>query len=420
MKILIQAARIISKGSPFHLKTRNVLLHNGRITEIGDKNYSADKVIDATGMILSPGWVDIGVSVGDPGHEQREDLQSLAKAAAAGGFTELAVLPNTHPTVQTKNEISYLTGNNDNRLVQIHALAAVTKNCKGEELTEMIDLHHAGAVAFTDGLKPVWHTDIFLKSLQYLQKFDGLLIDHPEDNWLNLFGQMHEGAQSTMLGLKGMPRIAEEVAISKNLELLTYAGGRLHLSKLSTAKSIELVRAAKKKGLQITCDVAAYQPLLNDSLLVDFDTNYKVNPPLREKADQDALLKGLKDGTIEVLVSNHVPHDDESKFLEFDQSEFGLINVQTFASQVSALAQEIELADLIEKITDAPRRLLKLQPVVIDVDTRANLTLFDPNSEWTFSADLNLSKSKNSPWLGQKLKGRAVAVFNNTKQSIDV
>ena len=420
MKILIQAARIISKGSPFHLKTRNVLLSNGRITEIGDKNYSADKVIDATGMILSPGWVDIGASVGDPGHEQREDLQSLAKAAAAGGFTEVAVLPNTHPTVQTKNEISYLTGNNDNRLVQIHALAAVTKNCKGEELTEMIDLHHAGAVAFTDGLKPVWHTDIFLKSLQYLQKFDGLLIDHPEDNWLNLFGQMHEGAQSTMLGLKGMPRIAEEVAISKNLELLTYAGGRLHLSKLSTAKSIELVRASKKKGLQITCDVAAYQPLLSDSLLVDFDTNYKVNPPLREKADQDALLKGLKDGTIDVLVSNHVPHDDESKFLEFDQSEFGLINLQTFASQVSALATEIELADLIEKITDAPRRLLKLQPVVIDVDTRANLTLFDPNSEWTFSADLNLSKSKNSPWLGQKLKGRAVAVFNNTKQSIDV
>jgi dihydroorotase len=420
MKILIQSARIISKGSPFHLKTRNVLLNNGRIAEIGDKNYSADKLIDATGMILSPGWIDLGASVGDPGHEQREDLQSLAKTAAAGGFTEVAVLPNTQPAVQTKNEISYITANNENRLVQIHALAAVTKNCKGEELTEMIDLHHAGAVAFTDGLKSIWHTDIFLKSLQYLQKFDGLLIDHPEDNWLNLFGQMHEGVQSTMLGLKGMPRIAEEVAISKNLELLLYAGGRLHLSKLSTAKSIELVRAAKKKGLQVSCDVAGYQPLLNDSTLVDFDTNYKVNPPLREKADQDALLKGLKDGTIDVLVSNHVPQDDESKFLEFDQAEFGLINLQTFASQLTALAEEIEMADLIEKVTDAPRRLLKLQPVVIDVDTRANLTLFDPNSEWTFTPDLNLSKSKNSPWLGMQLRGRAIAVFNNTKQNIDV
>ncbi|HNT50837.1 MAG TPA: dihydroorotase [Cyclobacteriaceae bacterium] len=420
MKILIQSARIISKGSPFHLKTRNVLLNNGRIAEIGDKNYPADRVIDAEGMILSPGWVDIGASVGDPGHEQREDLQSLAKAAAAGGFTEVAVLPNTQPAVQTKNEIAYLTANNDNRLVQIHALAAVTKNCQGEELTEMIDLHHAGALAFTDGLRPVWHTDIFLKALQYLQKFEGLLIDHPEDNWLNLFGQMHEGAQSTMLGLKGMPRIAEEVAISKNLELLTYAGGRLHFSKLSTAKSIDLVRAAKKKGFQVTCDVAAYQPLYNDSVLVDFDTNYKVNPPLRERADQDALLKGLKDGTIDVLVSNHSPQDDESKFLEFDQAEFGLINFQTFASQITALAEEVDLADLIEKITDAPRRLLKLQPVIIDVDNRANLTLFDPNSEWIFSPDINFSKSKNSPWLAQKIKGRAVAVFNNTKQSIDV
>ncbi|MBX2901462.1 MAG: dihydroorotase [Cyclobacteriaceae bacterium] len=420
MKLLIQSAKIISKGSPFHLKTRNVLLHNGRIAEIGEKNYSADRVIDAAGMILSPGWVDLGASVGDPGHEQKEDLQSLAKAAAAGGFTEVAVLPNTQPTVQTKNEISYLTANNTNRLVQIHALAAVTKNCKGEELTEMIDLQQAGALAFTDGLKPVWHTDIFLKALQYLQKFNGVLIDHPEDTWLNLFGQMHEGVQSTRLGLKGMPRIAEEVALLKNLELLAYAGGRLHLSKLSTAKSIDLVRAAKKKGLQVTCDIAAYQPLLNDGALGDFDTNFKVNPPLREKADQDALVKGLKDGTIDILVSNHAPQDDESKFLEFDQAEFGLINLQTFAAQVAALAQEIELAELIEKITEAPRKLLNLAPVIIDVDTKANLTLFDPTCEWTFSPDVNFSKSKNSPWVGQKLTGKAVGVFNNSKQSLDV
>ncbi|MBN8577256.1 MAG: dihydroorotase [Cytophagales bacterium] len=420
MKLLIQSAKIISKGSPFHLKTRNVLLHNGRIAEIGEKNYSADRVIDAAGMILSAGWVDLGASVGDPGHEQKEDLQSLAKAASAGGFTEVAVLPNTQPTVQTKNEISYLTANNTNRLVQIHALAAVTKNCKGEELTEMIDLQQAGALAFTDGLKPVWHTDIFLKALQYLQKFNAVLIDHPEDTWLNLFGQMHEGVQSTRLGLKGMPRIAEEVALLKNLELLAYAGGRLHLSKLSTAKSIDLVRAAKKKGLQVTCDIAAYQPLLNDSALGDFDTNFKVNPPLREKTDQDALVKGLKDGTIDILVSNHAPQDDESKFLEFDQAEFGVINLQTFAAQVAALAQEIDLAELIEKITDAPRKLLNLASVIIDVDTKANLTLFDPTCEWTFSPDVNFSKSKNSPWVGQKLTGKAVGVFNNSKQSLDV
>jgi dihydroorotase len=419
MKILIRSALIVSPQSPFHKKKKNVLIQNGRIEEIGDKNYTADKVIEAEGMILSAGWFDLGTFVGDPGQEQKEDLFSLAKTAAAGGFTEVAVLPNTHPTIQSKNEVSYVTANNESRLVQIHALAAVTKNCKGEELTEMIDLHEAGAIAFTDGLKPVWHTDIFLKSLQYLQKFDGLLIDQPEDIWLNMFGQMHEGVASTMLGLKGMPRIAEEVAISKNLELLGYAGGRLHFAKLSTAKAIDLIRSAKKKGLNVSCDIAAYQPLYTDEVLNDFETNYKVNPPLREKADQDALIKGLKDGTIDVLVSNHVPHEVESKFLEFDLSEFGLINLQTFASQLVSLSRWIEIEELIEKVTDAPRKLLKVQPVIIDVDTKANLTLFDPNSEWVFTPDLNYSKAKNSPWLGNTLKGKVVAVFNNSKHWLD-
>ncbi len=420
MKILIRSAQILSTHSAFHKKTKNVLIQNGRIEEIGDKNYTADKVIEAESMILSPGWFDLGASVGDPGHEQREDLSSLAKAAAAGGFTEVAVLPNTVPTIQSKNEVSYVTGNNDNRLVQVHALAAVTKNCKGEELTEMIDLHEAGAIAFTDGLKPIWHTDIFLKSLQYLQKFEGLLIDHPEDIWLNLFGQMHEGPNSTMLGLKGMPRIAEEVAVSRNLKLLGYAGGRLHFSRLSTAKAIDLVRTAKKKGLNVSCDMASYQALLTDDLLADFDTNYKVNPPLREKSDQDALIKGLKDGTIDVLVSNHTPLDDESKFLEFDLADFGMINLQTFASQITSLSSFVDMDVLIEKITDAPRKLLNLDAVSIDIGEKANLTLFDPTCEWTFSQDENLSKSKNSPWLGKTLIGKTIAVFNNSKQVLNV
>lgn len=419
MKILIQSATLIDKGNPFHKKKKNVVINNGRITEIGDKNYSADKVIDAEGMFLSIGWFDLGAYVGDPGLEHKEDLASLAKAAAAGGFTDVAVLPNTYPAVQTKNEVSYITQGNDNRLVQIHALASVTKSNKGEELTEMIDLHEAGAVGFTDGLKSVWHTDIFLKSLQYLQKFDGLLIDHPEDNWLIMFGQMHEGLNSTMLGLKGMPRIAEEVAVSKNLDLLNYAGGRLHFAKVSTARTVDLIKAAKKKGLNVSCDITGYQALLDDSMLLDFDTNYKVNPPLREKADNEALTKALKDGTIDVLVTGHVPQDDESKFLEFDLADFGMINLQTFASQLSSLSKSVEIEDLLEKITTAPRKLLKLEVPKIEVDEKACLTLFDPNAEWTFDKDSNYSKSKNSPWLGKAIKGRAVAVFNNGKQKIE-
>lgn len=419
MKILIQSPKIISPGSPHHLKKRNVLITNGRISDIGEKNFSADKVIDADGMLLSIGWFDLGCFVGDPGFEQKEDLLSLAKAAAAGGFTEVAVLPNTQPSIQTKNEIAYIIQGNETRLVKIHAMAHVTKGGKGEELTEMIDLHEAGAIAFTDGLKPIWHTDIFLKALQYLQKFDGVLVDHPEDIWLNLFGQMHEGEVSTSLGLKGMPRIAEEVAVRKNLELLGYAGGRLHFSKLSTTKSIEMVRAAKKKGMNLSCDVAAYQPLMDDGLLVDFNTNYKLNPPLREKNDNEALIKGLIDGTIDVLVSGHLPQDDESKQVEFDHADFGLINLQTFASQLTSLAKSVDIAELIYKVTVAPRQILKLDVPLIEEDTKANLTLFDPNAEWTFDAAGNLSKSKNSPWLGKALKGKAIAVFNNGKMKIE-
>ena len=420
MKIFIQSATILNSNSPFHKKKKNVLIHNGRITEVGDKKYAADKVIDAAGMILSVGWFDLGAYVGDPGYEQKEDVSSLLKTAAAGGFTELAVLPNTNPAVQSKNEISYLTNGNDNRLVQLHAIASVTRNNKGEELTEMIDLHENGAVAFTDGLKPLWHTDIFLKALQYVQKFNGLLIDHPEDIWLNSFGQMHEGIQSTMLGLKGMPRIAEELALSRNIELLQYTGGRVHFARLSTAKSVELVKVAKKRGLKVSCDITGYQPLLDDSLLDNFDTNYKVNPPIREKADREALIKGLNDGTIDVLCSGHLPQDDESKNLEFDLADFGMTNLQTFASNLTTLSALVEWEDLIEKVTSAPRILLNREVPVLDVDQKANLTLFDPGHVWTLDAKSNLSKSKNSPWFGKQVKGKAVAVFNNSRNWFDV
>ncbi|MFN3841455.1 MAG: dihydroorotase [Cyclobacteriaceae bacterium] len=418
MKVLIQSAKILDPNSPFHKKIRNVVIQNGRITDIGEKNYPADKVIKAEGMLLSIGWFDLGTYVGDPGMEQKEDLDSVTRAAVAGGFTELALLPNTEPAIQTKNDITYLTRGNDSRLVQVHALASVTRGNKGEELTEMIDLHEAGAVGFTDGLKTIWHTDIFLKALQYLQTFNGVLIDHPEDIWLNMFGQMHEGLTSTQLGLKGMPGIAEEVAISRNLKLLDYAGGRLHISRLSTARSVNLLRSAKKK-LLVTCDVAAYQPLLADSSLVSFDTNYKVNPPLREKRDNDALIKGLMDGTIDVICSGHVPQDLESKNVEFDHAEPGIINLQTAGANLVTLAEQVKWDVLIEKITVAPRKILGLEVPVIDVDAKANLTLFDPEHLWTLDEKSNFSKSVNSPWFGKTVKGKAIAVFNNGKQKID-
>ena len=418
MKILIQGATILDARSSFHQKSKNVLITNGQVAEIGDKNYTSDKTVKAEGMYLTPGWFDLGTFVGDPGMEHKEDQQSASLAAASGGCTELAILPNTNPSVQTKNEISYIRKNNAHNLVQFHALASVTKNNKGEDLTEMIDLHEAGAVGFTDGLKPVWHTDILLKSLQYLQKFDGVLIDHPEDIWLNLFGQMHEGINSTMLGLKGLPRIAEDLVVSKNLELLGYAGGRLHFSRISSGKAVDLIRTARKK-LRVTCDITAYQPLFDDSYLHGFDTNFKVNPPLREKTDNDALIKGLKDGTIDIICSGHLPQDEESKNIEFDIADFGIINLQTFGANLSVLSKAVDWDVLMEKVTTNPRQLLGLNPAVVEVDQFANLTLFNPEKTWTLNERTNLSKSRNSPWFGKELKGKAAAVFSNGKFWID-
>ncbi len=418
MKIVLQSAQIFDKQSPFHKKIKNVLIQNGKITKISDKNITGDKTIKAEGMILSAGWFDLGTFIGDPGLEHKEDLESGTQAAMAGGFTELAILPNTVPAIQTKNDVNYIMSGNGNRLVQTHSMASVTKNNKGEELTEMIDLHTAGAVAFTDGLKPIWHTDIFLKTLQYLQKFNGVLIDHPEDIWLNIFGQMHEGINSTQLGLRGMPRIAEEIVINKNLELLKYAGGRLHVARLSSGKSVPLLKAVKKK-LNVTCGITAYQALLDDRTLFDFDTNYKVNPPLRETEDNEALIQGLKEGVIDVICSGHVPQDEESKKLEFDLADFGMISLQTVGANLVALEKSLNWEILIDKVTTGPRKVLGMACPTVAEGEQANLTLFDPNRKWLFDEKSNYSKAKNSPWYGKEVTGKAVAVFNNGKNWID-
>jgi len=419
MKILLQNPQILDKRSAWHRKKKNVLIQGGKILEIGDKSYNADRVIDAEGMILSPGWFDLGAFCGDPGLEHREDISSLSKAAQAGGFTEVALLPNTSPSIQSKNDIAYLIRKNDSKLVQIHPIASVTRNNKGEEMTEMIDLYEGGAVAFSDGLRSIHHTDIFLKSLQYIKKFDGLLIDHANDHWLDLFGQMNEGPVSASLGLKGMPELSEEVAASRNIRLLGYSESRLHLLNISSPRVIELVRSALKKGLQLSCSVTAYQALLDDTKLTDFDTNFKVAPPLRDRSSNEKIIKGIKDGIISVISSGHLPVDEESKVVEFDHAEPGIINLQTFASQLVQLSEEISWEDLLEKVTINPRQLLKIDLPVIGAGERANLTLLDPGKRWVFSRQENLSKSCNSPFFNEELKGKVVAVFNNSKYWLD-
>jgi dihydroorotase len=417
-KILIKSVKILDKGSSHHGKIKDVLIDKGQIVKIGKVEEKADQIIDAKGMILSLGWVDMRAWFADPGYEHKEDLDSGREVAMEGGFTGVALLPNNKPVTQTKNDISYLRSGNQHSLTQIYPIAAVTNDTKGEDLTEMIDLHTAGAVAFSDGINPTWHSDILLKTLQYIQKFDGLVIDRPEDIHLNMFGVMNEGISSTMLGMKGMPNLAEDIIVQRNLDILAYTGGRLHMTCISTPHALALIKAAKKKGLQITCDMAAYQTSFDDGVLADFDTNYKVNPPLRTAVDNKALIKGLQEDVIDVIVSGHVPHDEESKKLEYDLAEFGIISMQTVAANIAELAKKVEMEVLIEKLTSNPRKLLKLTVNPIEEGSLADLTLFDPTRSWTFDKKTNKSKSINSPFWNKIMIGKTIAVFNNGKHHI--
>ena len=424
MDYLIQNAEIIDPHSPHHRQKRSILIQGGKISKIAEENHflaenhPETRKFDATGLKLSVGWFDFRVSIKDPGLEFKETLETCIAAAQQGGFTEVVALPNTIPVVQTKNELNYIQKYNQEQALKIYPVAAVTLDTEGKELTEMLDLHHHGAIAFSDGEKPIWHSDILVKTLQYLQKFDGLLINRPEDQLLTMYGSMNEGINSTLLGMKGMPNLAEEMMIQRDLNFLEYAGGKLHFSLISTKRSVELIRQAKQKGLQVTCDMAMHQIAFDDSALMEFDTNYKVKPPFRTQEDIEALWEGLADGTIDVLVSDHNPQDEESKQLEFDQAEFGISSIETAFALIhkhNLQKKKLSLEQLLEKFTINPRKILNLPIPKIKEGEIANLSLFDTEKVWVLETKEMKSKSKNTPFLGQAFRGKAVAVFNQGK-----
>lgn len=418
MNILIREAKILDPQSPHHNKVVNIHIKDGQIIAIDKKDHRADTVIEAKGLLLSSGWFDMKAHFNDPGNEHKEDLASGAATAAQGGFTGVAILPNTNPVVQTKGNIEYVLSKSKAYLTDIYPMAAVTIDAKGEDLTEMLDLHNAGAVAFTDGEKPIWHTDMMLKSLIYLQKIDGLLINQPEDQLLTRFGSMNEGTSSTILGLKGMPTLAEHLMIKRDLDLLKYAGGKIHFSNISSKESVNLIKKAKKKGLQVTCDVSIHHLIHTDEDLMGYDSNYKINPPLRTEADRKALIKGLQDGVIDAIVSAHTPQDEENKKLEFDLAGFGISGLQTMLPSLLKLGKELEPSVWIDKVSNNPRRILKLETPAIEEKQIANLTLIDPKAKWKLNDQTNKSRSRNSPFFNKELTGKVKAIFNGTQFQI--
>ncbi|MBD1398785.1 dihydroorotase [Pontibacter sp. JH31] len=413
MKILLKAVQIYDPTSSFHLKRQHVLIDQGMITYIGDDLQEADRVLDMEGLCVSTGWVDMYAQVGEPGLEHKEDIESLSQAAAAGGFTDVLCMPNVQPVVQSKGAINFLKSKSAALPVNLLPAGAVTVDTQGKELTEMIDLQRAGAMAFTDGDRPLQGAEVIVKALQYLQPFGGLLMNRPEHTRLTEFGQIHEGLVSTQLGMKGIPALAEEVMVTRDLQLLAYTGGRLHFSLISSAGSVEAIRQAKAAGLDVTCDVASYQVAYTDETMAPFDTNYKVSPPFRSHTDAEAIKQGLQDGTIDAVVSAHQPHDTESKKLEFDLAEFGIINLETaFAVANTTMAGILSLENLIEKLTSRPREILRLPACGIAKGAKACLTLFHPKLTWRPTQHSIKSKSTNSPFLEQELTGKVIGIIN--------
>ncbi|MBA4850032.1 dihydroorotase family protein [Emticicia sp. BO119] len=424
MKTLLKSVKIIDRKSDFNGQIKDILIIEGKISKIADKiEDEGVKVIEGANLHVSTGWIDMRVSPKDPGYESKEDLTSLCRAAAAGGFTKIVTLPNTRPTVQTKESIAYYKGFSKTQVVDILPAAAITKNCEGKDFTEMLDLHNAGAIAFTDGEHPLWNADILLKTLQYLYPINGFLMNRPEETTLTLFGQMHEGIESTLLGMKGIPSTAEELIVMRDLKLLEYAFSQvsetgknavLHFSTISTKRAVELIREAKVRGLPVSCDIAAHQLAFTDADLKEFDTNLKVNPPFREINDIEALQEGLADGTIDVIVSDHNPQDEESKNLEFDMADFGIIGLET-SFGVANTYSKLSVEALVDKLTINPAKLLRLSEETIKEGEIANITIFNPDLEWTFMEKDIRSKAKNTPFVGRKLRGKVIGIINKNQ-----
>lgn len=415
MKILFQSATIFDRSSAHHLQQRDVLVDENIIVKIGDKiaTDQVDQVITSNHLCISQGWMDMNATVEEPGHEYRETYQSISKAAAAGGFTHLGLMPNTQPTVQNSAMIEMIAKNSALSACVFIPYGAMTNQCEGKELAELYDMHFAGAKAFTDGNSATYSTNVLKRAMLYVKAFDGLIILDPYDQSLADGGLMHEGITSVKLGMKGIPAIAEELGVVKAIYLSQYTNSRIHLINISSAGSVELIREAKAKGVQITCSCNAYNLILNDEKLIDYDSNLKVLPPLRSNADIAALVKGVIDGTIDTICSAHTPIDEEGKNLEFDLASNGMIGLQTVFPILSEVSNSKTLAHFIDAISNRPRAILSQALPTIAEGSKACITAFDPGKQFTFTPTVNFSKSKNTPFFNQSFKGSVIGTFFN-------
>jgi dihydroorotase len=413
MKIIIRSAKIIDTKSPFHNQTLDILITDGFIEKIGASlpNIENSDEIKLDNLHLSTGWFDSSVSLGEPGFENMETIANGLNVAAQSGFTAIALQPNSFPVIDNQSQVNFVLNKANGFATQLFPIGALTKESQGKDMAELFDMKKAGAVAFGDYSKSIDNANLLKIALQYVQDFDGLVIAFAQDDKIKGNGVANEGIVSTRLGLKGIPNLAEELQIARNLFLLEYTGGKLHLPTISTAKSTALIQEAKAKGLKVTCSVAVHNLVLTDEKLEGFDTRYKVSPPLRTETDRQALLKGILDGTIDMITSDHNPIDIEHKKMEFDGAKNGTIGLE---SAFGSLLTVLPLETVIEKLT-LGKTTFGIETNTVQEGQKANLTLFNPKGESIFAKENILSKSKNSAFLGNPMKGKVYGIVNQNQ-----
>jgi dihydroorotase len=418
MNALIKSATIVDSKSDFHNETVDILIEKGRISKIAKRisNPNNYKEINLENLHVSQGWFDSSVSFGEPGYEERETISNGLKTAALSGFTAVALNANSYPVIDCNTDITFVKSKAENHATRLYPIGALTQSSNGKDLAELFDMQNAGAIAFYDYQKPISNPNLLKIALQYAVSFGGLICSFPQEQNIAGLGVVNEEVNSTKLGLKGNPALAEELQVARDLFLLEYTEGKLHIPTISTSKSVELVREAKAKKLDVTCSVALHNIFFTDDFLSDFDTNFKVLPPLRTKKDCEALIEGLKDGTIDMITSDHNPLDIEHKKVEFDYAKYGTIGLE---SAFGALQTIFTTKKAISLLTNGKERFQITERPIAEGE-KADLTLFNPSTNYTFKKEDILSKSKNSAFIGQKLKGKVYGVIANSKILINL
>ncbi|MGN6421311.1 MAG: dihydroorotase [Pseudobacter sp.] len=420
MKFLIQQAKIINPGSPLESKKQDILIESGIIRDIQPSiQASADRIISGHDLHISPGWVDIFAEFGDPGYEYKETLETGAAAAAAGGFTDVFVVPNTKPVIDNKTQVSYITGRSTSLPSNIHPIGAISRGAEGKELAEMYDMRSAGAQAFSDGLYPVQSAGVLLKALQYVKAFDGIVIQIPDDRSVGSNGLVHEGVVSTRLGLPGKPMMAEELLVARDIKLARYAESKLHFTGVTSPRSLDYIRRAKDAGLSVTCSVTPYHLLFTDEdLMKGYDTNLKVYPHLRPEKERNLLRAAVADGTVDCVTSHHRPHEKDSKVLEFEYAKYGMSGLETCYSALRLAMPEIPEARWVELLSTNPRKIFGLGGAVIEKEAQAHVTIWDAAAHITVNDAFFRSRSHNSAYTGLTLPGKVLGVINGTRASL--